>query len=163
MQGFLAVAGFLAVLWMAGTAWAWMRRAMAIRLPPDEQPLRLARRIPARIFVSHTQPGGLSPRRTNFTKAHMALTTRRFILSSWHGLVLSIKPGDHAKASCTGPKRLVVEAATTKKANPTRVRIELVVDGAEDWASDIRSLLGAVGKEAAGNSRPGPRRGAPGA
>ena len=111
------------------------RRAAAVRLPEDAVILREAKEVPVRLWVDRSIAGGPSADGINRGAGHMVLTEHSFVLATWQGRVLEVAVDHPGEARCVGPRQLVIEGL-----HPTgraRVRAEIIVDDAADWAAAI--------------------------
>ena len=141
MAGWVTVTALVLLVWSVSMVTAWSRRSRAVALLPGEDLRREIRGVTARVFVSHALPGGIRPNRINRGRAHMVLTSKAFRLATGDGKVLDLGPGAGGRASCTGPRRLVLEATWARAPQPVLVRVELVVNDAEIWARQIQDFL----------------------
>ena len=115
------------------------RRDAAVRLPPGTAALRVARGVPVRIFTERNVTGGPVAGAANTGRANLVLTdAAQLFVSTHHGRVLQIDAASPGEARHTGPRRLVIEGVHPSGA--TRVRAELILDDAAEWAEAITAL-----------------------
>lgn len=141
MVGWLTVVALLVAAWVGSLALGQARRNAAVRIPDGETPVREARGVPVRVYVSHALPGGTRPNRVNRGRAHLVLTDRRLRVATGLGLVLDAAPGSGGRAACTGPRRLVLETTWARGPQPVQVRVEAILDDPESMARDIQDFL----------------------
>lgn len=114
------------------------RRQRAASLPEGEAAVRRAERVPTRIFVDQTLPGGLKAGGINRDPATLLLSGQRFLVSTGFGRVVEIGPDRAGEAKCVGPRRLVIEGS--HPSGRARLRVECLVDDAEGWAAAVSAL-----------------------
>jgi hypothetical protein len=109
------------------------RRAAGVALPPEEPALQSGLNLPAQIFIDRQVPGGPSPGGRTADRVSLLASARRLRLASGHGRLVEISAERPGEVRSPGPRRLVVEGA--HPSGEARVRVELVVDGAEAWVA----------------------------
>ncbi len=156
--GILAIAGVAIGLGAAIRGAGALRRRRGTRRIPPALRTRQAQRIRVRVEVdaSSVLPG-MNAARRNVTTADLALSEARMVLSSERGVLLDLTAGRSRPlraARCTGPGRLVLEGdAPRMNGEVGQFRIELAIDHAEAWASDLRRYVSPTPSEA-GAPRP---------
>lgn len=129
--GVLALNGFLVFM-------RYRRRELASVLPRGAKARRQARDLPSRVFVDKDVAGGPTAKGINRGSAHIVLTEDNFFVATWQGRVLELSSEAPGDARCAGPRRLVVEGDHPSRR--ARVRAEILVDDAEDWAEALASF-----------------------
>lgn len=109
------------------------RRAAGVALPPDEPVVQAVMNVPAQIFIDRQVPGGPSPGGRTADRVSLAASDGRLRLASGHGRIVEISAERPGAVRSPGPRRLVVEG--THPSGEARVRVELVVDGADAWVA----------------------------
>lgn len=135
-RGWPLVAGFLIVLWMTLLVRALLLRRRRVVLPPGEEPVRTARRVSARVFVSRPHPGSFRPGRVNHCHVDLLLSSHRLRVGGPRGRILELPAGTPFRAACTGPRRLVLEV----ERSAASMRLEMVAPEAEAWAQALADL-----------------------
>jgi hypothetical protein len=141
MAGWLIVLALFLLLSSASVAWTRWNRSRAVRLEPGEKAVATLKGIPTRIFVSHALPGGIRPNRMIRSAANLVLSENRMLVGIGMGRVLEAAVGAKGRATCTGPRRMVIETTWAREPQPVFVRLEMVVDQAEEWAQRIQAFL----------------------
>lgn len=114
------------------------RRLRATQLPDGGPPSREARDLPVRLYVERTVVGGPQSGGINRGRADLVLGRGCLLVGTHHGRVLQIDAEHPGSASCTGPRRLVLEGQ--HPSGITRTRLEIMVDDANVWAAAIQAL-----------------------
>lgn len=121
------------------------RRASQV---PDHEVVKIARGVPARLYVDHDVLDGPRKGVINRSPADLVLTPTRLIIATRHGRVLELTKANPGSVRCTGPRRLIIEGERLRKQGTMKVRLELIVDDAESWsamaAERLESALSAV-------------------
>lgn len=145
-----AVVLVIAVVVLLGVAtrvwWWWSRRTQLARVAGwPRRREALGRSL--RVLVSGRALPGMNPKKSNRTTGDLVIATSeagegRLVVASARGLLLDIGPGRGRplrSARCTGPGRLVIEGDTPiGDGSAGAFRLEVTVDDAEGWASDLR-------------------------
>ena len=108
------------------------RRASQV---PDHEVVKIARGVPARVFVDQDVLEGPRKGVINRSPADLVLTADRLIIATRHGRVLELTKANPGSVRCTGPRRLIIEGERLRKSGSMKVRLELIVDDAEVWAA----------------------------
>ncbi len=135
MQFAAAIAIVFGFMVVARVATEWrrsQRRAQASKIP-DHLVVKMVRGVSARVFVDREIIDGPKPGVINNTPADLVLCADRLIVATRHGRVLEVTPGK-GSVRCTGPRRLVIEGSRLRKDGMMNVRVEALVEGAEEWA-----------------------------
>jgi len=110
------------------------RRLRASRVP-DNEVVKIARGVPARLFVDQDVLDGPRKGIINRSPADLVLTASRLIVATRHGRVLELTRANPGSVRCTGPRRLIIEGERLRKQGSMKVRLELIVDEAELWSA----------------------------
>lgn len=113
-------------------------RLRATGLPEGQRPLRVARALPGRLYVERSVVGGPQAGGINRGATDLVLGPGQLLAATRYGRVLQIDASHPGSASCTGPRRLVLEGS--HPSGSTRVRLEVVVPDAEGWAREVSEL-----------------------
>lgn len=144
-MGSLLVSAVILVVALA-TMGGWLRwtrarrRARSGSLPDGVAVVRVDRALPSRIWVERDVAGGPQTDGVNRGAVDLILADGLLVVASHVGRVLEVRPDRPATATCTGPRRLVLEGS--HPSGITRTRVEVVVDDAEGWATAIRAIGG---------------------
>lgn len=133
------VFGFLAVA-RGITEYGRRRRRLQASRIPDDLVVKMVRGVGARVFVDKDMIDGPKAGVINNTPADLVLCADRLIVATRHGRILELTPGA-GSVRCTGPRRLVIEGERLRKHGPMKVRIEALVDDAEQWAELAQARL----------------------
>lgn len=130
-------------------------RARSAALPGQAGPAQLAATgVQARLLTDAALPG-LRADVAHRLRVDLVLGAAGFRVGSHLGCLLASAAGQAVDARCVGPRRLVVEGV--HPSGRARVRLELVIAGADLWAA---ALHGVVGPTAAPRATAPPRPGA---
>ncbi|MCB9741094.1 MAG: hypothetical protein H6741_29610 [Alphaproteobacteria bacterium] len=146
MTSYLLSLGIVLAVVIALTAGLQLYRGAVRRraaTPPQGEAIqRQAQSIAARIFVDRSIFNGPQARKTNRAPADLVLTPERLLVATHHGRILELTRGNPGFARCTGPRRLVIEGQRPMKDGAVQVRVELILDAAEQWAAESAKALG---------------------
>lgn len=128
----------LSVIYRGYRRW---RRAQAVLPEPQETVLRRVSGVSARVSTDEGRPG-LAPQASGTrTHADAVLTASRLMVGTHEGRLIDSNPRQTLSVRCTGPRRLVIEAERPTERGTRRVRVELLVNDAEQWAADAQKTL----------------------
>jgi hypothetical protein len=113
------------------------RRASTVR--EGEQVILRADAVSARIYVDKDLLGGPSSGGINRAQTDLVLTRDRLLVATHQGRLLELTPQTGGSVRNTGPNRLVIEGQ--QPGQGVKVRIELLTDQAEQWASAAEDAL----------------------
>lgn len=138
-QATLVVLAALFVVGLLLKGWVVFLRRRGLARLGDEPRLVHARGVSVRAYVEGGRWRGLAPRRAYRTTADMAVTSKRFVLSSGRGIWVDRPAGSNEglRARSTGPGRLVLEGEVQGNKATVLYRLELVVADANAW---VRAL-----------------------
>jgi hypothetical protein len=115
-------------------------RAEATRI--EGEPVVLETRgVTARVFVDQTMLAGPQAGKVNRAPADLILTPERLLVATHQGRLLELKKGSGGSVRCTGPGRLVLEGRKPRAKAEMKIRVEVLTDKAEQFASRAHELL----------------------
>ena len=138
---FLIVLGSI-ILGSALISYSRKRRREHASDVPEHLVMKMARGVSSRVFVGEDVLDGPKAGVINRSPADLILTADRLIVATRHGRVLEIKANGDGAVRCTGPRRLVIEGTRLRKSGKMPVRVELIVDEAEEWQALAAERLG---------------------
>lgn len=117
-------------------------RARARAAWVEGEPVVLEKRgVSARVFVDQTMLAGPQAGVVNRAPADLVLTPERLLVATHQGRLLELKKGGGGSVRCTGPGRLILEGRKPRANAEMKIRIEVLIDNAEQFALRAHELL----------------------